>query len=99
MWRMSSLRFHHVDHDDVIAYSHHAVVDGVADTVLVVVNLAADQVREATVHLDLGALGLADRTALCVHDELTDESWEWGPNGNYVRFDPTERVAHVFRLG
>lgn len=99
MWRMSSLRFHHVDHDDVVAYSHHGVFDGVADTVVVVVNLAADQVREATVHLDLSALGLGERATVTVHDELTGESWDWGPTGNYVRFDPVERVAHVFRLG
>ena len=43
MWRMSSLRFHHVDHDDVIAYSHHVVHEGQPDTVLVVVNLASDE--------------------------------------------------------
>jgi starch synthase (maltosyl-transferring) len=96
MWRMSSLRFHHVDHDEVIAYSHSSVHDGERDTVLVVVNLAPDEVREATVHLDLGALGLADRSALQVRDELTGEAWDWGPGGNYVRFDPDERVAHVF---
>jgi starch synthase (maltosyl-transferring) len=99
MWRMSSLRFHHVDNDDVIAYTHHAVHDGVPDTVLVIVNLDPDQVREATVHLDLGALGLADRMSFPVHEELTGESWDWGPNGNYVRLDPAERVAHVFSVG
>lgn len=96
MWRMSSLRFHHVDHDDVIAYSHHRVIDGVSDTVLVVVNLTPDEVREATVHLDLGSLGLAGRSSFPVLDELTGECWEWGANGNYVRLDPAERVAHVF---
>jgi starch synthase (maltosyl-transferring) len=99
MWRMSSLRFHHVDHDDVIAYSHHTVHEGVPDTVVVVVNLAPDEMREAMVHLDLGALGLGDRVSFPVHDELTGESWDWGPNGNYVRFDPAERVAHVLRVG
>jgi starch synthase (maltosyl-transferring) len=99
MWRMSSLQFHHVDHDDVIAYSHHTVHDGVADTVVVVVNLAADEVSEATVHLDLGALGLADRVSVPVRDELTGETWSWGPEGNYVRLDPAERVAHVFSVG
>jgi starch synthase (maltosyl-transferring) len=33
-----------------------------------------------------------------VHDELTGETWTWGANGNYVRFDPAERVAHVFSI-
>ena len=96
MWRMASLRFHHVDNGDVIAYSYQRSVDGVDDTVVVIVNLAADEVREATVHLDLGALGLADRPGFEVSDELSGESWRWGPHGNYVRLDPAERVAHVF---
>ena len=97
-WRMSSLHFHHVDHDDVIAYTHHTVHDGVPDTVLVIVNLAPDEVREATVHLDLGAVGLGDRAAIEVRDELTGETWTWGPAGNYVRLDPAERVAHLFTV-
>lgn len=97
-WRMSSLHFHHVDNDDVIAYTHHTDRDGSIDTVLVVVNLAPDDVREATVHLDLGVIGLADRPSVEVHDELTGESWVWGGHGNYVRFDPAERVAHVFSV-
>lgn len=99
MWRMGSLRFHHVDHDDVIAYSHRTVHDGVPDTVVVIVNLVPDEVREATVHLDLGALGLADRVSFPMHDELTAETWDWGPNGNYVRFDPGTRVAHILSVG
>lgn len=99
MWRISSLRFHDVDNDDVIAFSHRTVHEGVPDTVVVVVNLAPDEVREATVHLDLGALGLADRVAIRMTDELTGEAWDWRPNGNYVRLDPAERVAHVFSVG
>ncbi len=99
MWRMQSLRFHPVDHDDVIAYSHHTVRGGRPDTVVIVVNLAPDELREATVHLDLAGLGIAANTAFEVTDELTGESWTWGPNGNYVRFGPHERVAHVLSLG
>ncbi len=99
MWRMSSLRFHHVDNDDVIAYSHHAVCDGVADTVLVVLNLVPDEVREATVYMDNWSLDLGGRASIQMLDELTGECWEWGPGGNYVRLDPAERVAHVFAIG
>ena len=62
--------------------------EGVPDVVLVIVNLVPDELREATVYPDLGALGLADHVGFEVHDELTDETWTWGPNGNYVRFDP-----------
>ena len=74
---MDSLRFHHVDNDDVIAYSHVRTDDGRTDRVLIVVNLDPDEVREATVFVDLAALGLPDGASFEVHDELTGERWHW----------------------
>ncbi|MEX0768305.1 MAG: maltotransferase domain-containing protein [Microthrixaceae bacterium] len=106
-WRMDSLRFHHVDHDSVIAFTHHStenthdaekVDTGLVDTVLVVLNLKPDDFCEATVYLDLDAIGLSGANSFKVTDELTQESWAWGVQGNYVRFDPAERVAHVLSL-
>lgn len=101
-WRMDSLRFHYVDHDQVIAFTHHCTVQTEAgpvnDTLLVVVNLTPDDICEATVYLDLDTLGFSGAASLIVRDELTDESWQWGPSGNYVRLDPQERVAHIFSL-
>ncbi len=96
--RMDSLRFHHVDHDDVIAYSHCRTVDGRTDRVLIVVNLVPDEVREATVFVHAAALALGDGVTFEVLDELTGERWRWGPSGNYVRFAPGDRVAHVFSV-
>jgi starch synthase (maltosyl-transferring) len=65
------------------------------DTVLVVVNLDPHQTREATVWLDLPALGV-DRE-FTVTDELTGESFQWG-QANYVRLDPAYRPAHIFSV-
>jgi starch synthase (maltosyl-transferring) len=65
------------------------------DTVLVVVNLDPYQTREATVWLDLPALGV-DREFI-VTDELTGESYRWG-HANYVRLNPATRPAHVFSV-
>ena len=96
--RMDSLQFHHVDNDDVIAYSHCRTVDGRTDRVLIVVNLLPDEVREGTVFVDAAALMLPDGSTFEVHDELTGEQWRWGPNGNYVRFAPGDRVGHVFAV-
>jgi starch synthase (maltosyl-transferring) len=97
--RMDSLRFHHVDNDDVVAYSHlRQTAGGEIDRVLVVVNLVPDEVREATVYLDHGALGLSHDLPFGMLDELTDETWVWSGSGNYVRLDPVERVGHVFSV-
>ena len=96
--RLRNLRFHGVDQPGLICFSKR--VDNVPggprdDTVLVVANLDPYQTREATVWLDLPALGV-DREFI-VTDELTGESYRWG-HANYVRLDPATRPAHVFSV-
>jgi len=68
-----------------------------ADTVLVVVNLDPHQAREATVWLDMPALGMDWHDGLSVTDELTGEIFSWG-QANYVRLDPAVRPAHIFTV-
>jgi starch synthase (maltosyl-transferring) len=68
-----------------------------SDTVLVVVNLDPHQAREATVWLDLPALGIDQHEGFTVIDELNGESFRWG-QANYVRLDPAVRPAHIFTV-
>ena len=96
--RLRNLRFHAVDQPGLMCFSKRVdTVPGGSrdDTVLVVVNLDPYQTREATVWLDLPALGV-DREFI-VTDELTGESYRWG-HANYVRLDPATRPAHVFSV-
>ena len=51
--------------------------------------------REATVSLDLEALGLEWDTGYQVHDLLSGDEYVWGEH-NYVRLDPLGRPAHIF---
>ncbi|MEV5568996.1 alpha-1,4-glucan--maltose-1-phosphate maltosyltransferase [Spirillospora sp. NPDC052269] len=106
--RLRNLRFHHVDMPEFVAFSK-ALHDGDAppddrtrqdDVVLAVVNLNPHVVREATVHLDLPALGLRPDEEFVVTDELSGESYTWR-QANYVRLDPHVRPAHIltFRRG
>jgi starch synthase (maltosyl-transferring) len=69
----------------------------VSDTVLVVVNLDPHQAREATVRLDLPALGIDWHEGFTVKDELSGEAHRWG-QANYVRLDPAVRPAHIFTV-
>ncbi|UDY37152.1 alpha-1,4-glucan--maltose-1-phosphate maltosyltransferase [Dermatobacter hominis] len=99
--RIGSMRFHDVDNDDLLVYSHHrpATDDGEpADTVVCVVNVNPYEAREATVHLDLGALGLADGVPYQVRDELDGTTYTWGGPANYVLLDPVERPGHVLAV-
>ena len=96
--QLRNLRFHAVDQPGLMCFSKRvANVPGGPrdDTVLVVANLDPYQTREATVWLDLPALGV-DREFI-VTDELTGESYRWG-HANYVRLDPATRPAHVFSV-
>ncbi|WP_229052332.1 maltotransferase domain-containing protein [Aeromicrobium sp. Leaf350] len=93
--QMRTLRFHHVDHDALIAYSKHDPASD--DTVVVVVSLDPHETREGTVSLDLAALGFAPDEQLTAHDEVTGETYTWGPH-NYVRLDPTRACAHIVSL-
>ena len=100
---LRNLRFHRVDQPELMCFSKRAssippspvTGGGQADTVLVVVNLNPYRTREATVWLDLPALGV-DREFM-VTDQLTGESFVWG-QANYVRLDPATRPAHIFAV-
>ena len=96
--RLRNLRFHAADQPELICFSKRVdKAPGTAgsDTVLVVANLDPRQRREATVWLDMPALGV-DREFI-VTDELTGESYRWG-HANYVRLDPATRPAHIFTV-
>jgi starch synthase (maltosyl-transferring) len=100
--RLRNLRFHNVDQPELICFSKRVPSPGgdpadLGDVVLVVVNLNPHQVREATVHLDLPALGLDWPDEFVVRDELSGESYTWRQS-NYVRLDPHTQSAHIFTV-
>ena len=98
--QLRNLRVLPTTDDALVAFAKHLDAahspTGVADTVVVVVNLDTENAREGVV--DLSGLGLdATRTTL-VHDVLSDETYAWGQQA-YVRLDPWYRVAHVVHVG
>jgi starch synthase (maltosyl-transferring) len=109
--KLRNLRFHTVDQPDWLCFSKRATPreeaadptgraepgDARADTVLVIVNLDPHQPREATVWLDLPALGINWGARFTITDELTGESYRWG-QANYVRLDPSVTSAHIFTV-
>jgi starch synthase (maltosyl-transferring) len=93
--QLRTLKFHHVDNDGLLAYSKFDPVTG--DTVLVVVTLNAFAPEEATLWLDMGALGMESYDRFWVRDEITGEEYQWGQS-NYVRIDPAKAVAHILNM-
>ena len=92
---LRNLRFHLVDQPDLICFSKRSQRD--SDTVLVVVNLDPHAPHEATIWLDLPALGIDPGSRFVVSDELSGESYLWG-QANYVRLDPAWMPAHIFTV-
>jgi starch synthase (maltosyl-transferring) len=93
--QLRNLRFHFVDQPQMLAFSKRDSPSD--DCVLVVVNLDPHAVREATVYLEMPALGLDWGETFDACDEVTDTSYNWG-QANYVRLDPFHEPAHVFTV-
>ena len=102
MHQLRNLRFHAADQPELLCFSKNS--GGAAggppgrDVVLVVVNTDWRQPREATVWLDMAALGLDGSAEFLVTDELSGESYRWR-RANYVRLDPAVAPAHIFTVG
>ncbi|MCS5733047.1 DUF3416 domain-containing protein [Herbiconiux sp. CPCC 203386] len=99
--QLRNLRFHGSDDDSIVVYSKHLdaefTPDGVADTVIVVVNVDPHSVRETTVHLDLALLGLPAGATFEVTDLLSENVWEWSTD-NYVRLDAFTQPSHILHV-
>ncbi len=93
--QMRTIKFHHPDNDALLAYSKFDPATG--DQVLVVVTLNPFGPEEATLWLDMEALGMEHYDRFWVRDEITGDEYQWGQS-NYVRLDPARAVAHVLNM-
>ncbi|WP_197375128.1 alpha-1,4-glucan--maltose-1-phosphate maltosyltransferase [Mycolicibacterium baixiangningiae] len=92
---LRTITFHYPNNDAILAYSKFDPATG--DQVLVVVTLNPFGPEEATVWLDMDALGMEPYDRFWVRDEITGEEYQWGQS-NYVRIDPARAVAHVLNM-
>ena len=99
--QLRNLEFHSSEDGAILVYSKHLAAEhspnGLADTVIVVVNTDPHSVRESMVTLDLWKLGLADNSVFQVTDLITEETWNWGTR-NYVRLDPQAEPVHILHV-
>jgi starch synthase (maltosyl-transferring) len=91
-----NLRFYRADNDNILFYGK--ATRDLKNTVLVVVNLDPHNVQESFVYVPFWELGLRHDETYQVHDLLTDDRYFWRGEQNYVRLDPANEVAHIFRL-
>jgi starch synthase (maltosyl-transferring) len=103
-----SLRFHHVDNDQLLVYSKVSGVGGPptegtdgagANVMLMVVNLDPVHPQSGWLDLDLGALGVAPDGPFEVHDLLGGDRYSWEGPRNFVLLRPDVTPAHILRVG
>ncbi|NMB75200.1 MAG: alpha-1,4-glucan--maltose-1-phosphate maltosyltransferase [Myxococcales bacterium] len=94
--RLSGLAFHDTQSEDLLCYSK--CTPDVANRLLMVVNLNPHRVVESMTRLDLASLGLSEAEPFAVHDLITGQRWTWRGAQNYVRLDPQQEPAHLFRI-
>lgn len=91
--QLRDITFHTIDSDQMICFSKQ---DG-DDLIIVVCTLDSFGPREATVTLDMPALGMDWHESFRVRDEITDQTFVWRQY-NYVRLDPHVACAHVLHV-
>ncbi len=91
--QMRDLTFHQIDSDQMIAFSKR---DG-DDVVIVICTLDPFGAREATVTLDMPALGMDWHDSFRVRDEVANNTFVWSQH-NYVRLDPHVQCAHILHV-
>jgi starch synthase (maltosyl-transferring) len=91
-----SLRFCSIDNDSLIAYVKDDTTT--ANIIIVVVNLDPHHSQSGWIDLDLSALGLEEDQPFQVHDQLSDQRFQWKGGRNFIRLDPRQMPAHIFKL-
>jgi len=66
------------------------------DVVFVAANTTPAYLQHGWVELPIDALGIAPHESYVVEDLLDESTYVWRGAWNYVRLDPSERMAHVF---
>lgn len=101
--RLRNLKIHETTHPSVVCFSRHLDAwespTGVADTVIVVVNLDPHDTAIGAIHLDLSALKISGSSSSCfkVRDELDGKVYDWGA-ANYFELNPSNRPAHIMSI-
>ena len=91
-----NIRFLTIDNESLLAYSKHT--DDLDEILVMVVNVDPHHVQSGWVEIPLSKFGLDEERPYQVHDLLSDARYLWHGARNFVRLDPKESPAHVFRL-
>jgi starch synthase (maltosyl-transferring) len=90
----ATLQFHETDNDQILCYSKAAG----ENVIVTVVNVDPHNTQSGYIELDLASLALDVKRAFQVHDLLSGARHTWHGPRNYVKLNPHEVPAHIFRI-
>jgi starch synthase (maltosyl-transferring) len=91
-----NLEFYPIDNDSLICYGKHN--DDFSEIVLVVVNLDTKWAQSGWIELPLDKFKISSKTSFQVQDLLTGERYIWNGARNFIKLDPSEACAHIFKV-
>ncbi len=92
--RDDSLRFLPIDNDHLLAYAKSSP-DG-DNVVVTIVNLDPHHAQGGWVDLDPQSIDVDAAKPFQMHDQLSNQRFNWQGRHHYVRIDPTRVPAHIF---
>jgi starch synthase (maltosyl-transferring) len=90
------LEFYPVDNDMLLFFSK--ATPTLDNIILVVINLDPHHVHDGWVEVPLEELGIGTNEVYQVHDLIGEGRYLWQGRRNYVRLDPDESPAQIYRL-
>src|SRR5688500_6248093 len=90
------LAFHETTNPQLLAYSKRT--PDRENLILTIVNLDPHNLQEGQTALNLEELGIAEKDTFQVHDLLTGTRYLWRGPANFVRLDPQQIPAAIYRL-
>lgn len=82
--------------DQLVCYGKKDEASG--NTILVAVNLDPFHEQSGMVKLPLKKLGIASDSPFTVADLLSGDSYQWQGEWNFIRLNPYEMPAHIFKV-
>jgi starch synthase (maltosyl-transferring) len=93
---LRSLRFHHSESPEIIAFSKRGGVNG-TDIILCVCNTDPENEHSTIVHWNMHELGLPWGHDFAVTDQISGTTWRWNEH-TFVKLDPAHEVAHIAKI-
>jgi starch synthase (maltosyl-transferring) len=90
------LRFHSTDNEQLLFYSKST--EDLDNIIFVIVNLDPHHAHQGWIEVPVEAFGLQEDQNYQVHDLIGDGRYLWRGSRNYVRLDPKESPAQIFRV-